>query len=65
MSGHWTTILFLISAALMIWFMIRTIRGNPQAFNKENMGKSIYTVGILALLIIAIIFICVLFLRTS
>lgn len=60
----WQLILLLIGAALMLWFMVRTIRNNPQAFSKENLGKSFYTIGILALIIIAVIFFCVMLLRT-
>jgi hypothetical protein len=62
MSG-WSLILALIAAALMLWFMIRTIRQNPQAFSKENIGKSFYTIGILTLIIVAVIAFCVMLLR--
>lgn len=61
---NWQLILCLIGAGLMLWFMVRTIRNNPQAFSKENLGKSFYTIGILALIIIAVIFFCVMLLRT-
>lgn len=64
MSGAWTIILFLIGAAFLIWYMLRTIRGNPQAFSKENLGKSAYTIGILTLIIIAVIALCIMLLRT-
>ena len=62
-TGGWTIILALIAAALMLWYMVRTIRHNPEAFSKENVGRSFYTIGILALIIIAVIFFCVLLLR--
>lgn len=62
MSG-WTTVLLLIGATLLLWFMIRTIRTNPQAFSKENLSKSFFTIGILALLIIAVIVVCIMLLR--
>ncbi len=65
MSSGWTIILLLIAAALMLWMLMRMIRGNPQAFSKENLGKSVYTIGILALIIIAVIFFCVMLLRSS
>lgn len=64
MSG-WAQAACLIGAVLMIWFLVRTIRGNPQAFSKENLGKSVYTFGILALLLIVVIFICVMLLKAS
>lgn len=64
-SGGWTIIIFLICAVLMLWFLTRTIRHNPQAFSKVNLGKSAYTIGILTLIIIAVIFFCVMLLRTA
>jgi hypothetical protein len=65
MNNTLTLILFVISAAFLLWFMFRTIRHNPHAFSKENLSKSIYTMGILALILIVIVFVCVWFLRTS
>lgn len=65
MMANWTNILYIIGAALMLWFLVRTIRGNPQAFSKENLSKSIYTIGLLTLFIIAIICICVLLLKST
>lgn len=64
MSGGWALLLTCLLAVALLWWLIRSIRGNPEAFSKVNLGKSFYTMGILALLIIAIIFVCVLFLRT-
>lgn len=61
----WTIILFLISAILMLWLMTRMIRNNPNSFSKENLGKSISTIGVLTLLLIAVIFFCVMLLRTA
>lgn len=61
----WMLVLYIAGAALMLWFMLRTIRNNPQAFSKENLGKSFFTIGILALLIIGVIAICILFLRST
>ena len=65
MSGGWGLVLLVISAALMIWLIVRTVKGNPLAFSKENLSKSIYTVGILALILILIIFFCVMLLRNT
>jgi hypothetical protein len=65
MSRDWTLVLFFIGALFLLWFMVRNIRQNPEAFSKENLGKSIYTMGILALIIIAIIFFCVWILRST
>lgn len=50
-------ILGLLGAGLIIWFLYRSIKGNPQAFSKENLSKSFSTMGILALgLIVFVVF---------
>lgn len=64
MSG-WIELLYLIGAALLLWVIIRTIRGNPQAFSKENLSRSFFTIGILALLLIGVIFLCVMLLKAT
>ncbi len=61
----WGKFFFIIGAALMAWLTYRQIRGNPQAFSKENLGKSFFTLGILALGLIVFIWLLVLFLRAS
>ncbi len=63
--NHWTTILYAITAALLIWYLVRTVRHNPQAFSKENFGKSIYTMGLLTLLLLIVIFLGILFIRSN
>lgn len=65
MENNWTLILYVVGAALMLWFLVRTIRGNRQAFSKENLSKSVYTIGLLTLFLIAIIAFCVLLLKSS
>lgn len=61
----WTSLLFLIGAVLMGWLLYRQIKNNPQGFSKENVTKSIYTLGILALLLIFFIGFLVFLLRAS
>ena len=51
--------LFLIGAALMVWWGWYMVKRNPAAFSGENIGKSFYTLGILGLLLIVVIVICV------
>ena len=58
-----TEFLFLLGAALRVWFGFRLIKGNPAAFSKDAMGRSFYVLGILALLLIAVIAICIKMLR--
>lgn len=59
----WGKFFFIIGAALMGWLLYRQIRGNPQAFSKENLNKSLFTLGILALGLIFFIWMLVLLLR--
>lgn len=56
-------ILFLIGAIVMIALLYRQIKHNPQAFSRENMGKSLFTLGILALLLIGFIAFLVMMVR--
>ena len=51
--------LYLLGGALMVWLGFRLIKGSPEAFSKQSIAKSFYTLGILALLLIALIAICV------
>lgn len=60
---EWGKLFFVIGAALMVWFIYRSIRSNPQAFSKENLSKSFFTLGVLALLLIAFIGLLVMMLR--
>lgn len=60
---HWTQILYLIGAAVLVWFGYRMIRGNPQLFSAENLSKSFFVVGVLALGLIAFIALLVFLLK--
>lgn len=49
-------ILLLVSAGLMVWFMYRKIKSNPNVFNnRENWNKSFLTMGVLGLILIAFV----------
>lgn len=61
----WGKFFFIIGAALMAWLLYRHVRTNPQAFSKENLSKSFFTLGILALGLIGFIWFLVIMLRTS
>jgi len=60
--NDWMFILYLLGAALMLWFIVRMVRRHPGSFSKENLGKSFYTVGFLTLLIIGVVAVCLLLL---
>jgi len=61
----WTKLLAIIAAGLLIWFLIRGIRSNPQMMSKENFAKSFSTMGFLGLGLIAFIAFLVFMLRMS
>lgn len=58
-------ILLILGAGLIVWFLVRTIRSNPEVFSKEMFSKSFYTMGILAIVLIAFIAVCIFILRSS
>lgn len=57
------SLLYLAISALLIWSIIRIYKQNPQIFSKENISKSFTTVGLLALMIIAVVVLAVLILK--
>ncbi|EKD77676.1 MAG: hypothetical protein ACD_42C00232G0002 [uncultured bacterium] len=61
----WTQILYLIAAVALVWFAYRMIRGNPQLFSKENLEKSFFSMGILALGLIVFIALLVFLLKSG
>lgn len=62
---EWAKLLYLIGGILLIWLVYRSIRRQPQAFSRENLGKSFYTLGILALILIVFIGVLVVLLRNT
>lgn len=58
-------IMGLVAAGLLLWFLFRTIKGNPTAFSKENVNKSFLTMGLLALILIAFVAFLIFLLRMS
>ena len=62
---NWQTGLYILGAGVMAWFAYRMVKGNPEAFSKSNISKSITTCGVLALLLIGIIALCVWGLRSG
>ena len=60
---EWAKLLYVVMAIFLGWMMYRYVRANPQAFSSANLGKSFYTLGILAVLLIAFIAFCVFLLR--
>jgi len=58
-------ILGLLGAGLIVWLLYRSIKGRPEQFSKQNMSKSLSSMGILALLLIGFIALLVLLLRST
>jgi hypothetical protein len=63
MNSSLTQLLALIGCGLLVWYSFRFIKKNPGLFSKKNLGDSFFTLGILALGLIAVIALCVMFLR--
>lgn len=59
----WTQFFYVIGLAFAGWLVYRQIKTNPKAFSSKNLGKSVYTLGWLALLLIGFITVLVLLLR--
>jgi len=59
----WVNILSALGVILLIWVLYRGVKGNPQAFSKENLNKSFLTMGVLALILIALVAFTVMMLK--
>ena len=59
----WAQLLAIVFAGMLVWLGFRIIKGQPMMFSKENVENSFVTIGILALIIIAIIAVCVYILK--
>lgn len=46
-----------------IWRLYKSIKSQPEAFSKEKIGKSFYTIGILTLVLIAAVAVMIMFIR--
>jgi hypothetical protein len=61
--GFFSKLLVILLAAFLVWQMFAYVRSNPQAFSKSSLSRSIFTLGILALLLIGFVAICVLIVK--
>jgi hypothetical protein len=59
----WTQLFFILLVVFLGWLIYRNIKHNPAAFSRENLGKSFYTLGLLALLLIAFVALLIMLLR--
>ncbi len=58
-------ILGLAGAGLIVWLLYRNIKNRPDMFSRENMNKSFFSMGILAVLLIAFVALLVVILRMT
>ena len=56
-------VLGLVAAGFIVWILYRNIKGNPQQFSRENLQKSFFSMGVLALLLIGFVGLLVLLLN--
>jgi hypothetical protein len=56
-------ILMALGVTALLWLLYRGVQGNKEAYSKENLGKSFRTLGLLALLLIALIVFAVMALK--
>ncbi len=56
-------VLALIGAALIVWITYRAIKGRPEQFSRENLSKSFFSLGVLAIILIMFVALLVLMVR--
>ena len=59
----WYQFLGIVFAGFFAWLLYSQVKSNPEAFSTANFSKSAYTLGILALVLIAFIAFCIMILR--
>lgn len=62
---EWQKLLYFLGAIVLIIITVWVIRSNPQLFTKQNLNRSFFTMGILALILIIFLTLLVLFLRAT
>ncbi len=58
-------ILGLLGAGLILFILYRTIKNRPELFSKYNLNKSLHSMGLLSLLLIAFIGLLIIILNYS
>lgn len=59
------SILGIIIAAFMIFYIYRLAKNRPELFTKENFTKSFFSMGVLGMILIVFVALLVLFVRSS
>lgn len=63
MDWNWENFFVAILVAIMAWLLYKNLRAMPQAFSKDNLRKSFFTLGLLALGLMVFIGVLVALLR--
>lgn len=58
-------ILGIAGAILIVVLLYRSVKGRPELFTKENLNKSLSSMGMLALALMGFVALLILFLRSS
>jgi uncharacterized membrane protein len=56
-------IMGIVSAIIILYFLYQTIKNRPDLFTKENMNKSIFTMGLLGVGLIGFVALLIIVLR--
>ena len=56
-------ILAILGACFIAWVLYKSIKHNPQMYSKENFSKSVTSMGLLALGLIAFVYLLVLMVK--
>ena len=59
----WGQLCTLLLSIFLIWWLWHTYKNNPDMFSKKSVSQSFTTMGVLALLLIALIALMVMLLR--
>lgn len=59
----WVKLLTALFAIFLLYGLVRIIKANPGSFSRDNLSKSFFTMGILAIILFGIIGTCIWFLR--
>ena len=63
--GTYSKLFLIIGIVAVAFWLYRGVRANPKAFSKANMGKSFFTMGVLAIVLIAVVLICIWLLKAG
>jgi len=61
----WTKLLAIVASLFLLWLLYRLIRHRPQLFSAANLGQTLYTLGWVALFLIAVVGLSVLLLNSG